>query len=196
MIDTSNRQTNAPIVSGTNALATTNILSAPATPATFTNEADFVAAFYGFTNFLNDLKDLNGSREPFLNYSNGTFTYTISAPDNGLFFLAPGGKPTIFSFAPTNDLNVSLTSGETMAGGLFWVADGNGVLQNSDVVVTFSDGTQVTAASPAFIGRYTGGTNALTSITIHSAIQDSKHYAAMNHFYVSRPAPGKIQTSR
>ena len=190
-VDTSNHQTNALAMPGTNALAATNTLSALATPATFTNEADFVAALSGFTNFLNDFIDLNGSREPFLVYSNGTFTYTISAPEQGLFFLAPGGKPTIFTFAPTNDLKVSLTSGETMAGGRFWIADGNGVLQNSDVVVTFSDGTQVTAASPAFIGRYSGGTNALTSITVHSAIQDPKHYAAMNHFYVSRPVPGK-----
>ena len=130
-----------------------------------------------------------------MSYTNDTISYTISAT-NGLFFISPGGNQAITVNEATDDIQVSLTGGVTMAGGIFAVVNGLGAQMDGNVVVTFSDGAQVTAASPAFIGRFAGSTNTLHLDAIHSATQDGNHFVKLNHFYVSKMEPGNARISR
>ena len=165
---------------------------------TFNNATDFIAALGTNSYYLNNFSDLNGSGAPLISYSDTplgsvTFSYTISAPPDGLYFIAPGGNPAPQTYTGSDPLVVTFTSGNvTAVAGNFWMTDGLGDTVSGTVTVNLSDGTQVVL--PSNPSSFVGFTSATPSIYITSlnVVSDGSHYATIDNLIVAAPEPATL----
>jgi hypothetical protein len=150
-------------------------------PAVFDNRTDFVAATAaGF--FENPFDDAVPGASPDLTYTQGGWSYTISAPPGGLF-----NDTGLISTNAAADPILITFSGDpvTAVGGNFWASDISVVPTGTDVIITLSDGTteQFTSTGP---GDFRGFTTAapITSITIDAPDDVVSAWATMDNLIV------------
>jgi hypothetical protein len=156
----------------------------------YTTEASFLAAVNpGY--YLNDFTGLaGGSVGNNLAYSGGTplFGYTISSSSGYLWGVAPGGNPAMSTGFETDNLLVTITTGNVNAiAGNFFLTTDSGGSQSGSVKVTLSDGTIASLPSLSFQGFSTGvASTHITSVLIQSlSTGDADHYPTLDHFYVA-----------
>jgi hypothetical protein len=135
-------------------LAAVSVLSGTtrAQSTTFTDRAAFEASlpagFY-FNNF-------NGTTPAFTPIAGGvsgsggtpTAAYTVDAPTTGVAAFPDTGFTALGNWSPSENLVVTMTSGNVVsAGAEIWLSDINGNRLAGNVIVDFSDGSQITVPS-------------------------------------------------
>lgn len=145
-----------------------------ASPVVYTSESDFIAALSPgyFHDDFSALTPFNPTPLPTVAASGGTplAAYQITAPPSGLFINYDSGLNAVGNWAQSNDMIVSLTSGNVYAiGAEFYLNDINGANKDGDISINFSDGASGVAHSTAtgpygFLGVI--DTGLITSMTV------------------------------
>ena len=169
-----------------------------ASPVVYTSESAFIAALspgYFHDNF-GSLSPFNSVPLSVVSATGGTpaVTYDITAPPSGLFINNDSGFNAVGNWVQSQDVIVSLTSGNVYAiGAEFYLCDFNGVKQDGQISISFSDGASGTATSSAtgpygFLGVIDSGL--ITSMTVtHSSLG----YLNMANLYLGGvPEPSSL----
>jgi hypothetical protein len=150
-------------------------------PATFDNRTDFLAATAaGY--FENPFDDAVPGASPDLTYTQGGWSYTISAPPGGLF-----NDTGLISTNFAADAIIVTFTGDpvTAVGGNFWASDISVLPTGTDVVITLSDGTteQFTSTGPSDFRGFTTAAP-ITSITIDAPDDLTNAWSTMDNLIV------------
>lgn len=160
----------------------------------FTDSGSFMAALAPGS-YSNAFDDSGSGAFPSLSYSDGTFSYDITATGLGSnqLFNDPG---IVSTDSALDGILISFTSGNvTAVGGNFYASDINFLPIVADVTLTLDDGTVETfsASSAADFRGFTSAV-AITSIFVDADDSLSNAWSTVDNLTVGRaiPAPGSL----
>jgi len=166
-----------------------------ATTNVYTNSGDFLSNVQpGF--YLETFAGVPvGPAGPLLSFSNGTFSYDITAVGGGTnqLFNNPG---LVSTDSALDAIVITFTSGNvTAVGGNMWGTDINFVAIPASMTITLSDGTvEVYNANSATAFRGFVSDMLITSLTIDAADLPANAWSTLDNLYVGAaiPAPGGV----
>lgn len=171
------------------------IAAAPALATVYTDSASFLANVQPGV-YFEDFAGVPAGEAPSLSFSDGTFSYDITAGfggGTGTLFNDPG---LISTNSAVDFLQIDFTSGNvTAVGGNMYATDIFFFPVVADMVITLSDGTveSFTSSSATDFRGFTSGV-VITSLTIEAVDGLAPAWATLQNFYVGAavPAPGAL----